>query len=188
MGTISRVPIAWNGSPVVGGGYSVLHCTVNGEHDLMAAFRAMFNTAAAAFPDQLQLTFPTSGVTIDETTGDVNGDWVDASPVTAVNGSAGVTWVNGVGVRIKWTTGAVYDGRHVVGSTFMVPLFASAYEGAGNIIGSTITLLSGAANTFVAAAGLRVYSRPRPGVNGLSFAVNGYNVPDKVSWLRGRRT
>jgi len=188
MGTISKVPVAWNGSPVVGGGFSVLYCTENGEHALMAAFRAMMSTAASAFPSELQWTFSASGVTIDETSGDVDGDWVDATPVSALNAGGSGTWVNGVGTRVKWTTGAVYEGRHVVGSTFLVPLLANAYEGAGNIQSTYLATLSGAINTFVGAAGLRVYSRPRTGVDGLSFAVNGFSLPDKVSWLRGRRT
>lgn len=188
MGTISRVPIVWSGSPVVGGGFSVLHCTVNNEHDLMAAFRAMMVSVSTAFPTELQITFPTAGQTIDETSGEVNGDWVDGTPVAATGGGTSQAWANGVGLRIKWTTGAVYEGRQVVGSTFMVPLILNAYEGAGNITSSFLSTFSGAATTFVAAAGLRIYSRPRPGVDGLSFAVNGTNVPDRVSWLRGRRT
>lgn len=188
MGTISRVPIAWNGSPVVGGGVSVLHCTVNGEHDLMAAFRVMVASLATAFPVELQWSFPTAGLTIDETSGDVNGDWTDDTPVAPVAGATSQTWANGVGLRVKWTTGAVYAGRHVTGSTFFVPLIVGTYEGAGNLTGATISTFSAAATTFVAAAGLRIYSRPRLGVVGLSFAVNGTNVPDRVSWLRGRRT
>lgn len=165
-----------------------MYCTEGGEHALMAAFRAMMVTASTAFPSELQWTFPTSGVTINEATGDVDGDWADGTPVGALTAGGSGTWVNGVGTRVKWTTGAVFDGRHVVGSTFLVPLLASAYEGAGNIQAAYLSTLSGAANTFVGAAGLRIWARPRGLTAGQSFAVNGYSLPDKVSWLRGRRT
>lgn len=188
MATISRVIVAWNGSPVVGGGVSVLHCNEGDEHGLMSAFKTMLTTVQGAFPTSLQWTFPPAGVTIDEASGHVNGSWTDATPVTPLAGISAVTWANGVGIRIKWTTAFVFEGNHVVGSTFMVPVITSNYEGAGNIVDSAITLFQGAATTLATASLLRVYCRPRPGINGDSFPVSGAVVPDRVSWLRGRRT
>lgn len=188
MATASRVLVAWNGAPVVGGGVSVLHCTPGDEHALMSAFRTFFSTMAGAFPAGLQWTFPPAGVTINEDDGSVNGSWSDSSPLAALPATGPVTWANGVGLRIKWTTNFTFQGRQVVGSTFMVPLIISAYEGAGNILDGSITSFTTAATTLVAADVLRVYARPRAGVDGVSFPVFGTTVPDRVSWLRGRRT
>lgn len=188
MAVISKVPVAWNGSAVVGTGYSVLYCMAGDEHALMTAFRALLSTCANSFPNQLQWTFPTSGVQLNDTNGTVVGDWADGSPVSSLTGGAVTTWVNGVGLRIKWSTGGVHDGEFVTGSTFMVPLIAAAYEGAGNIDSGTLSTMTGALTTFVATATLVIWARPKPGVDGAAIAVSGFNLPDRVSWLRSRRT
>lgn len=188
MSQISRVVTQWTGSPVVGGGVTVMHCTVGGEHGLMSAYRSFLDTIKASFPTGLQWTFPPAGPIITQENGELADAWVDGSPVAPLAPTALGTWVNGVGIRVKWTTGAFYGGRAVVGSTFLLPVLSGSFEGAGNILNGTISDVQTAATTFVAAAGLRIYCRPRPGLVGQSFAVNGAVVPDQVSWLRGRRT
>lgn len=173
---------------MVGGGVSVLHCTVGGEHDLMSAFRAFLNTIVNMFPSGLQWSFPPAGQVLTQENGEVADTWVDSSPVSPLTGGSVATFTNGVGIRVKWVTAAIHDGEHVVGSTFLVPITVLNYEGAGNISDASISAVQAAATTFVAAAGLRIYARPKPGVDGASYAVNGAVVPDKVTWLRGRRT
>lgn len=188
MSELSRVPVAWSGAGVVGGGFSVLHCTVNDEHALMSAFRTFLNAINGNFPTSVSWSFPTSGPIITQEDGELADAWVDPVPVLGAGGASANTWVNGVGLRVKWTTGSFYNGRAVVGSTFLVPLQVLAYEGSNNIVDANRAAILAAATTFVAAAGLRIYSKPREGVLGQSFAVNGCEVPDRVSWLRGRRT
>ena len=154
----------------------------------MAAFRAMCVSFGGSFPSLLQWSFPTAGATIDVESGDLNGGWIDSSPVASVAGLAADTWANGVGTRVKWTTGAVHNGHVVVGSTFLVPLRLAAYEGSGNIGSTYLTQLQGAVTTFAANAQLRIYARKTVDTLGASYAVNAGTVPDRVSWLRGRRT
>lgn len=172
---------------------SVLHCTPGNEHALMTAFRVFLDTCKTSFPTGLQWSFPTGGVVIEEETGDVVSSWSDGTPVAALAAAGASTWANGVGVRVKWRTNFTFQGRKVVGSTFLVPLVVGVYEGAGNITDATISFFNVAIATFVATDTLRVYARPRPIAggtiaDGVSFPVFSGECPDRVSWLRGRRT
>lgn len=188
MADLSRVVVVWTGSPVVGGGVSVLHCDPGSEHGLMVAFRAFLNTMAAGFPTGLQWSFPGAGNVINDANGDVVATWADSSPPSPLSPAGGTSWVNGVGVRVKWITAGIHAGHHVSGSTFLVPITSANFEGAGNILDTTIATFQGAANTLVSTGLLKVWSRDKPLVPGASFQVVGAVVPDKVSWLRGRRT
>jgi len=167
---------------------TVFHCTVGDEHGLMTAFRAFLVTTGGNFPTALTWSFPSAGAVINEQTGVLESAWSDGSPPANVSGLSANTWVNGVGLRVKWTTGAFYHGHRVTGATFFVPLQINAYEGAGNIVAVNLGQFVSAAATMLASASFRVWSRPSPEGVGQSFAVNGADVPDKVSWLRGRRT
>jgi len=165
-----------------------MYCTPGDEHDLMSQWRTFLLTLNLDFPSTLQVTFPTAGAIINEADGELTSSWSDSSPVSPIVGANTATWVNGVGARVKWFTGSFHGGRQVVGSTFLVPLAVGTYEGAGNIVDSVITAVNGAAATFLTPPVLRIYSRPRTGVLGASFAVTSGQCPDRVSWLRGRRT
>lgn len=121
MPTLSVIPVAWTGSPVVGPSFSVLHCQAGDENGFITASRAFFNGVASILANGVQITHPTAGVTIDELSGQVNGAWT-ASSVSAVSGSGGAAFTNGVGMRVKWPTIGVVNGRKVTGSTFLVPI------------------------------------------------------------------
>lgn len=182
------IPIAWAGAPVVGPGVSVFHARPADVDTAITAIMAGFAAVNNAIPSGLQITAPTGGDTISEETGQVTGVW--AAPVHSPVGAIGSgTWVNGVGARVKWLTGAFRNGRAVVGSTFIVPLIATAYEGAGNITSANLTLLQAFGNAIAGSAhGVRVYSRKNATSVGTSNLIINYVAPDKVSWLRSRRT
>lgn len=165
-----------------------MHCLPGDEHDLLDAFRTMLNAVKDRFPNTLQWTFPPAGVTISEADGSVNGSWADGSPVAALTADGGGTYTNGVGVRVKWTTGIVHNSHHITGSSFLVPLVVGSYEGAGNILDASISAFQSAATTFVGSGLLRIYSRDTGVGDGVTAAAIGAVVPDKVSWLRTRRT
>jgi hypothetical protein len=97
-----------------------------------------------------------------------------------------------VGARVKWNTNGLFGDRKVVGSTFIVPLIINAYEGAGNLTSAVITNLQSAANALVTdmAGDMVIWSRGRVGGPpiGEKNAVVSASAPDKVSWLRSRRT
>lgn len=188
MVAVSEVPITWEGTPVVGGGVSVLHCAFGDEHDLMTGFRAMLNTIKASFPTGIQWTFPGGGAVLNEANGDLDSAWVDPSPPAALAATGGLLYAPGVGARIKWDTGAFHNSHRVVGSTFLVPVTTANFEGAGAIDNTVLALWQGAVNTFVALGKLTIWSRPKPDSVGAQFTVASGQVPDAVSWLRGRRT
>lgn len=188
MPTLSVIPVAWTGAPVVGPSFSVLHCAAGDESGAVTAFRAFFNGVASTLATGVQITFPTAGQTIDELSGQVNGVWTVGS-VAAVSGSGGAAFTNGVGLRVKWLTIGITNGRKVTGSTFLVPISNPNFEGAGNITAAALSVVSGAAATLAGTPNaLRIYSRPAPGHGGISYPTVGSNVPDQVSWLRSRRT
>lgn len=188
MADLAVVPITWSGSPVVGSGVSVVHCLPSDVDDLISIMRTFFTSIRTLCPDALQWSFPTAGDVINESTGVRTGTFTAAS-ATAVSGLGGSIWVNGVGARVKWLTTGVVAGRTVVGSTFIVPLISGSYEGAGNITSTALGTLSTSAATVVAGTSkLRIYSRKTSSRPGVSFLATASQAPDKVSWLRSRRT
>lgn len=188
MPTLDRIDVAWSGSAVVGGGISVFYCQDGDQSTCITALRAFFDAIKSGFPNTLQWTFPTSGQQIDEATGNVVGAW-SAGSTGAVTGDGTGTYANGVGARAVWSTIGVVGGRHVRGSTFLAPLVVGTYEGAGNIVAATLAYLVPAANALATTPnGIRIYSRKTAAHAGVSFPALAGTVPDKVSWLRSRRT
>lgn len=188
MPTLSRIVVSWTGAGVVGPSASIMHCAAGDEGGSITAFRAFFNSCASILANTVQISFPTAGNTLDELSGEVNGTWT-AGGVSAVVGTGGTAFTNGVGLRVKWLTIGITNGRKVTGSTFLVPISNPNFEGAGNITAGALSVVSGAATTLVGTPNtLRIYSRPTPGHGGISYPVVGANVPDAVSWLRSRRT
>jgi hypothetical protein len=95
----------------------------------------------------------------------------------------------GVGARVRWATNGIRNGRHVVGTTFLVPLASSAYTTTGFLATANSSALDAAAEALIVAAPLYIVSRPSAAVPaGASNIVIGSTVPLEVSWLRSRRT
>lgn len=190
MADLSRVRVAWSGSAVVGPGVSTFYTTGDGA-SLQAALRTFFTAIQTAFPNlKGDWTFPSGGEIIDSATGELTGAWTGGTPATIPWASSNAVWASGVGARVRWETGAFARGRRVRGSTFLVPLNISAYDADGTIVGVFVTQIQTAANALVAAVPeLTVWSRPTAaGGDGGTATVTSAIVPDKVSWLRSRRT
>ena len=188
MPTLSRIEVSWGGAAVVGGGISVFHCQEGDEGGTITALRAFYDAIKSGFPTTLQWTFPTAGTTLDEATGVTNGSW-SAGSIGPVSGDGVGTYANGVGARAVWPTIGVVGGRQVRGSTFLCPLVVGTYEGSGNIVAATLAYLVPAAVTLgTTPDAVRIYSRPSAEHAGISFPTLTGSVPDKVSWLRSRRT
>lgn len=141
------------------------------------------------FPLGITWSIPDNGDTIEDTNGELVGTWSTGSAV-APTSTGGSAWVMGVGSRIKWLTPAIFRGRKVVGSTFMVPLDRTQFTSAGAIDDAGRATLQTAGNALIANANnnLFVWSRNHPDQSdGDSFEVSSCTVPDQVSWLRSRR-
>lgn len=188
MPTIKRVRVEWTGAPVVGPGVSTFH--FSGVHvGFVSDIAAFFNSISTWVPTGTTLQIPGSGDTIDEATGQINGSWSDGAPATLNMGGAG-NYQLGVGARVVWGTSGIRNGRRVKGSTFIVPIISAAYATDGTPATAALAAWQTAANTFLINSDNEfiVYSRPAPGSAGQSNLVVGATFPDKVSWLRSRRT
>lgn len=190
MTDIKRVRVTWSGAGVVGPAVSTFYygATASG---FPADIKTFFTSFRALVPDSVQWNIPNSGDTISVETGQPTGTWSDTGggALVATGNSA---FVMGTGVRIKWPTGQIINGRRVVGATFVVPLSSNQFEGSGAILGTALSTLQAGVDAFAAAGiGERfIWHRPTSvaAANGNVGAVTVGLVPDAVSWLRSRRT
>lgn len=188
MADAKRVRVVWTGAGVVGGGLSTFYVSSTST-GFLADIRTFYNAIGARLPNQVTISFPNSGDTIDETTGELSGTWSEPAATAVTGGNTG-NFVMATGARVRWRTAGIVAGRRVVGTTFLVPLSDDSFD-RSNALESTAqaTLQTAADNLWTALTGeLLIYSRPAPGRGGTGHFVTGANVPDAVSWLRSRRT
>lgn len=148
-----------------------------------------FTAIRGEIPSGVTWTIPSGGDLIEESSGSLTGTWEgDAGGTVTSNGTG--NHAQGVGARVSWITDAIRGGRRVRGTTFVVPLRTGAYDPQGTIATSTLGVLQDAGSALISNAdwNLLVWSRPRPGLSGLGVATQRAEVPDKVSWLRSRKT
>jgi hypothetical protein len=182
VATINKIPVGWrglNGLPGVTTFYSA--SVVLGT--ALVAIRTFFDDIKALHPVGLIWTIPASGVTIDTTSGQPNGTWVDneADDEVAATGdgqfSAPSGWV------ANWHTGTFFGGREVRGKSFMVPLSSVFYDGQGNIDSEALTVMRSAVDELAGGDNIVIYSRKA----GSSTSVMTGNVPDLAAVLKSRR-
>jgi hypothetical protein len=88
-----------------------------------------------------------------------------------------------------WRTSGLRHGRRVQGSTFIVPLALGSYQSDGTLVDANVTTIRNAAQTLLGSQALQILSKATPGTSdGQANPVISVTVPDKVSWLRSRRT
>lgn len=185
MANIERIRVAWSGF-VGGPGVSTFYAT--DAASLLAPLRAMFNSMAGRFPGVVTHTFPSSGDTIDATSGALVSAWVGSAPAPTTGTDTG-GYAAPAGAIIRWQTGTIIHGHRLVGRTFLVPLAKSNFDVDGTLLGTSISSISAAVQTFVTASAgnMVVWSRPGGGTAGGFSAVNSAVVPDKSMILRSRR-
>lgn len=192
MPGIERITVAWTGN-ITGDGISVFYVAA-GTTTAPAAIKAFFTTLAGWMPTGMAWDIPSTGEVIDDATGTLTGVWAHAGGGTVSSSGGTQARAQGVGMRVKWYTGGIVNGRMVTGATFIVPLMTSAYETDGTITSAVTGNASTAANTLISATDTVIWSRPfagstgNPARAGSSHTVIAATVPDKVSWLRTRRT
>lgn len=148
-----------------------------------AAVKAFFTALQAAIPSSVTLKFPSTGMNIDEATGQPVGTWSATAPTDLVGTGSG-NYSRAVGALANWKTGTFTGGRELRGKTFMVPLTAAAFDANGDVSASTASNLASAGATLIAAGSPPlIYSRKA----GLSAAATSCTVPRKTVVLRSRR-
>ena len=188
MANISVLNYQWTGTAVVGPSTSVLHCQQGDENTAVTAANAFLNAIKSALPNDCVVSPPVAGPVLDELTGALVNTWSlgVSGPYT---GTGGTLYAPGVGIRVTFPTIGVRNNRHVIGAWFIVPVVSAAFDGAGAIAAATLTQFRTAAVTLgTTANAVRIYSRPRASGGGVSYPTLTGVVPDKVSWLRTRRT
>src|SRR5574337_1298121 len=190
MVAILRSRVTWSGAPVVGPGLTT-HYWTSDSVGVYAALKAAFTATRGSIP--IGVTWSWDGVLdeIESTTGELTGTVADDVAGQVLSTGSPTVWAMGVGARVRWTTPGIVGGRRVRGSTFLVPLLAGLYGSDGTLSGEGLTGPAGFGGALLAGpstGSLLVYSRPTAVRPGSASAVTAFDVPDKVSWLRSRRT
>lgn len=186
---LHRLVVAWAGSPVKGLAVNVLHFdATEQEAPPVAAVLAAYGALATVLTLNTGITVPSSGDTIEDTTGDLVDVWVGAGGGALV-GTAGQNAAAGVGACVTWTTGAIVDARRLRGRTFLVPLSTAAYDSDGTLTGPGKIALENFTAALIGAGGLGVWHRPTTvgGADGTSSSVLSGKVRDRVAYLSSRR-
>lgn len=190
MADLKRVQVAWSGAGVTGPGLSTFYFT-SGATGFPADLQTFFQAVKSLLPTSVTIDVPNTGDTISEATGALTGVWTDSGGSSTVGTASGV-FVAGTGYRVRWVTAGIRGGRRVVGSTFLCPATAAAFDTDGTPTAASLTVVRNAAIAYAAAVtpDMHIYSRETaPGAgDGISSAVLASTVPDKASWLRSRRT
>lgn len=193
MTSLHRVVLEWSGRAVVGRAVTVLHFDgSNQSAPPVAALYTAFDAYKSHQLDQLTVTIPGTGDTINDTDGSLTGVWSATGGGTVTGGNASPA-AAGVGACIGWSTGGIVNGskgpRKLRGRTYIVPLPVDAYENNGTLGAGTLTNLTTLASAIMAAGPLAVWHRPSSptATDGNSYAVLSAKVRDRVAFLSSRR-
>lgn len=158
------------------------------------AVRGFWASMTSSLPNELSLSVDPQVDMYDEVSGQLTQSLSVVTPPASVAGAATGSYAGGVGVRFNWNTGAIMNGRRVVGRTYVVPAAAGVFESNGTVLGTVITNLTGYGTTLLsnlAAANLALVVWSRPATtssnDGAMTVVQTASVPDKSAILRGRR-
>jgi len=184
---MKRIRVEWSGAAVVGPGVSTFYLADS--VTAVGPLLTFFGSIANKFPAELSWTVPNVGDVIDVTTGELTAGTTFTGGGGQVATGTDSRYAQGVGARIRWSTAAVFNGRRLAGSTFLVPLEGYCYDNTGSLDGTNLSQMQTAVNTLVGALDMLVWHRPTPGgSNGGSASIIAGTIPDKVSTLRSRRT
>lgn len=201
MPSVYRVRSLWSGfqgSP----GYTNLHfldlTTDAARNAAGAATKAFFTAIANNLITTWSVSVQSEVTEWDQATGQLLGAVNMTTPPTPQAGTAAAgPFAGGSGACVTWKTGSIYNGRRVIGRTFLVPLF-NCFDSDGTLNSTAITAITTAATGLIGASGaeLAVWAKtfvqqgdpPKPvQIGGQAFPVTSHVVKDMASQLRSRR-
>lgn len=200
MATIRRMIVSLTGNAATGGGSMTFYNSATSPTGWPAAVKTFLNAHPLDFPADLTFSVPNTGDVLDIDTGELLDGWTDGAAQASFTGANTGDYAAGVGARVLWNTGVIHAGRRLKGSNFLVPLAGGVFDTNGTLDEPFRTNWAGYAAAYLTSqAQACVYSRPkpaRPGAGGKTLpAVGGFaapiasaSIPDRVSWLRSRRT
>lgn len=164
------------------------------------SLQSLFTAVAPALPDDVFAQVESSGDIIESTNGALIGTW-NKEPLPVIQGAQMAGYAAPAGCMLRWNTNGIVGRRRVKGRTFLVPLAATNYNTAGQILPSVVAGIAASGNSFVFEQSLDfvVWSRPfigapatpdkpaRPARLGSHSLVTSAQVPSKVVVLRSRR-
>lgn len=186
---MDQVQVSWSGASM-GTGLSVFYFQTGTAATHLPALHDFFAQYAGAAPAGLSIRVPGSGLQMG-LDGKVTGQWTGTAPAAIPGTVTGTSYAAGVGARIRWYTGTVVHGHRVVGSTFLLPLAVGNFQTDGSLMDATVNVFQTAANALVTAANgdFGIWTRPtKTGLPGAFSSVSSAACPDRVSWLKTRRT
>lgn len=134
----------------IGAGATVLHFkSIAGPSQATAIatnVRALFNTLAAVLPDDVTINFDSEVRELADD-GTLTAVYPVAAPA-AVTGSGVGVFSNGTGILVRHSTGTIFAGRRLLGRTFLVPATGTSFNGNGDVLAATVTLVNNAFATL----------------------------------------
>lgn len=185
--TIQRLRVLWEGAGVVGPSVSTFYFS-DGDIGFVADVGNFFTALVALIPNDVSIVVPSAGDAINEVNGAITGSWTDGNDVVVL-GTSSSSFALGTGVRVIWETNGIVAGRHVRGSTFLVPLSVSAFDTFGRTSAAAVTTINNAADAFLGQAASQpvVWSRPIPGRAGTVHDILSARTSSIPTSLRSRR-
>lgn len=181
MALVDQVRVAWGNFP----GQPAVSTFYFGTADAvqLGNLKSFFDAMTLMLPSGTTITYPSSGMRIDTSTGQPVSAWSATPP--AASTMTGTSSYSGVsGAVVNWKTGVFLNGREVRGKTFLVPLVVGCYDTTGTINNTNLGQITAAATTLAGrVGGPQVYSRKYATV----APMTGVSVPDKAVVLRSRR-
>lgn len=184
--TLNRARLTWSGwtgAP----GYSNFYfssATTN-----MGALNTFFSTIENYLPNGVHVVVPSSGDQIDEAVGGITGTWTGTGGASH-GGFAGSGNFSAItGFVCDWHTSLLVAGRRVLGKTFIVPCYPSAFDSTGQVASSTKTAVETAMATMISsyAGAMKVWTRPRVSIAGAGATITSGTVPLIPVQLTSRR-
>lgn len=186
MAVIRRVPVVWQTGA---GGAGVSNFYSASADDATASLGTFFNAIKALFPAAVSWQIPSSGDTLEATTGELTGAWSGGTAATIASSGSG-TYAAGTGAYVRWYTGAVRSGRKFIGRTFLCPVLSAVYDNDGTLTSGNVTIIQNAATALAGTGLIGIWGRALddPPTNGIFMSVTSGVCPDKVTSLRTRRS
>lgn len=195
MAALNRVRVAWSNWP---GAPGVSTFYLDSGTTNLAPLKTFFDVVRTLTPNALTTDVPNTGDVIDTGTGHITGNWTGSGGGTSVSGVTASGYSGASGALIRWNTGAILNGRRLIGRTYLVPLAGLTQATDGSLQTTTQASLVAAGQALITAyaGALRVYGPPRdagtlspsdPGKAAIDGAVTSCQVPDIAAVMRSRR-
>lgn len=131
-----------------------------------SSIQTMYLAIQGLLSNAVSWTIRTTGRSMNEQTGDLQGVWGEAAARTGAGTAVQATVADASQMLIRWKTGEIVNSRFVQGHTF-IPGYTQTGIISGNLASSTVTTVNAAAQAFADAPnGFCIWARPFKGVAG----------------------